>query len=188
MYCYCILTRWWVYDEISPESKGFPEGFKLIEDMSSYTPTQVTIMSFSITSTSQCSFLLGSIRTHTRKYWAGPGSLDFFLKNMFTQIFWISFLLLTTRVHWWTGVEMCIDARITWNQTGEGFQAQINYFAEEFNKSRLNKGTIFSLTANISKKQWWYSQLIARGKYSWGGNCCLLRAIYRMWPQCTATV
>ena len=49
-YCNCIVTRGGVSDEILPEPKGFPEGSG---NVSSYTPTQITIQSFSITSTSQ---------------------------------------------------------------------------------------------------------------------------------------
>ena len=48
--CNCIVMRGGVYDEILPEPEGFPEGSG---DISSYTPTRVTIQSFSITSTSQ---------------------------------------------------------------------------------------------------------------------------------------
>ena len=50
VYCNCIVTRGGVYDEILPEAKGFPEGSG---DISSYTPTRVTIQSFKITSISQ---------------------------------------------------------------------------------------------------------------------------------------
>ena len=49
-YCNCIATRGGVYDEILPEPEGFTEGSG---NISSYTLTQVTIQSFSITSTSQ---------------------------------------------------------------------------------------------------------------------------------------
>ena len=75
MYCNCIVARGGVNDEISPEPEGFPEGSG---DISSYTLTQVTIQSFSITSTSQYFLVfgppgeaqygfvlpLGAIRTH----------------------------------------------------------------------------------------------------------------------------
>ena len=44
--CNCIVTRGGVYDEILPEPEGFPEGSG---NISLYTPTRVTIQSFSIT-------------------------------------------------------------------------------------------------------------------------------------------
>ena len=50
-YCNCIVRR----NEILPEPEGFPEGSG---NISSYTLTQVTIQSFSITSTSQYFFIL----------------------------------------------------------------------------------------------------------------------------------
>ena len=47
----CIVMRGGVYDEILPEGpEGFPEGSG---NILSYTPTRVTIQSFSITSTSK---------------------------------------------------------------------------------------------------------------------------------------
>ena len=54
----CIVTRVRVYDEILPEPSGNPSappsGFRSGSgNISSYTPTQITIQSFSITSTSQ---------------------------------------------------------------------------------------------------------------------------------------
>ena len=56
--CNCIATRGGVYDEILPEPKGNPEGTARgisqgSGNISSYTLTEVTIQSFSITSTSQ---------------------------------------------------------------------------------------------------------------------------------------
>ena len=54
-YCIHIRTRGGIYGKIWPEPEGFPEGS---DNISSYTPTQVTIQSFSITSTSQYFLLL----------------------------------------------------------------------------------------------------------------------------------
>ena len=77
MYCNCIVARGGVNDEISPEPEGFPEGSG---DISSYTPTLVTIQSFSITSTSQYFLVLGppeevpiAPRGNTNPYWASSG-------------------------------------------------------------------------------------------------------------------
>ena len=53
-YCSCIVTRGGVCNEILPDPEGNPEGFpEGSGNFSLYTPTQVTIQSFSITSTSQ---------------------------------------------------------------------------------------------------------------------------------------
>ena len=56
--CNCIVTREGVYNEILPEAEGNPEGgargiSRGLRQFSSYTPTQVKIQSYSITSTSQ---------------------------------------------------------------------------------------------------------------------------------------
>ena len=50
IYCNCIVTRGGAYNEILPEPEGNPEGSG---NISSYTPTQVRIQSFSITFTTQ---------------------------------------------------------------------------------------------------------------------------------------
>ena len=71
-YCNCIVTRGGVYNEILPEPEGFPEGSG---NISSYTPTRVTIQSFSITSTSQFSQKLCQKPPETVIYqsaWRGP--------------------------------------------------------------------------------------------------------------------
>ena len=56
--CNCIVTRGGEYHEILPEPEGFPEGSG---NFSSYTPTQVTMQLFSITSTSQYFYKIISI-------------------------------------------------------------------------------------------------------------------------------
>ena len=60
------MTREGVYDEILPEPEEFPKGSG---NISSYTPTQVTIQSFSITSTSQYFLVLTPRACNIFSYW-----------------------------------------------------------------------------------------------------------------------